>query len=163
MFYGFGLIALSFCILVALVVWLLADKKWEFWAISIPFLIWYGLIVYIGSSSVLGYPTDSVMKDGTIIVSYRIVEPAPSIEGGMYFWGVPVEKITDKTSVPRSFSMPYDRELHKQLTRKKKGEGGFLMWRRGGKKKGGEKGNDMADSIGKFEVLNPSKILTKSK
>lgn len=162
MFLGFSLITLSYVVLVVLGIWLLTNREMGVVRVFVmPFLIWYGAAIYIGSSSMLGYPTGSLMKDGTIIVSVRIVEPRQNVEGGMYFWGIPLEKMTDKTCVPRSFYLPYDPESHKQLMNKKNDKEGVLVWRRNRVKLGRVKKKDGMESVGTFEILNPSKILTK--
>lgn len=170
MIIGYIILAVSYVFVISLSLWLLARKNAGYMRIiAVPLLIFYSVVVYATSDTVLGYPSRAVMQDSTVIVGIRIVEPNDSCEGGLYFWGVPIERILDETSIPRSYGMPYDRELHKQLMSKKKGEGqerNLMVWRTKKQSKAAELlssfGLQSKDyTQGKFEILNPAKILAK--
>jgi len=166
-------IIISYILVILFLLWRYSDenKKWgqSVLILSTPLLIWYSLILFFSLNSMMGYPTNSTMPDDTIIYSYRIVEPTDSECGGMYFWGLPAEKIMDQTFIPRSYRLEYNKELHKQLMQKGSGKGGkILMWRlldlknRGAKMDLLLKGKYSAgQNAGNFEMINPAEILTK--
>lgn len=135
--------------------------------ISVPLIIWFSVVLFFTLDDLLGYPTDSAIPDGAVIKGIHINEPYKEYPGVMCFWVIAPENFGMPNSEPRAYKMVYDRELHKQLMKKRKQKGGILTWRmikqdnfRGTLSKLLE-GQSPPSKRGKFEILNPARLLEK--
>ena len=169
--FGIASIIISYLLITSILMWgyLGGVRSKTTLIILVPFIIWYSAVLYLSFDSLMGYPTNSIMPNDTVIYSYRVVEPTSDNSGGMYFWGLPAEKVGDQTFIPRSYRMDYDRELHKQLMKKRKGSGNsVLVWRlsdllkhRGTLKSILGKRGKMGSRDGNFKIVNPENVLSK--
>lgn len=148
--------------------------------VSIGILIWYGFVVYFTIPQIMGWPTGKDLPANSKIISVRIIEPSTdNKEGAMYFWmsQKPDHKLDalnllrpDKFLIytgniqPRSYKIPYDRELHKKLLEAQKKQqsqrGSTLMTgEKGVKTKEGGEGRSPTENP--FKILNPFTFLNK--
>ena len=149
--------------------------------ITISILIWYGFVVYFTIPQIMGWPTKKDLPANSKIISVRIIEPRGTDKGAMYFWlsRKPDHKKDamnllrpDKFLIftggiqPRSYKIPYDRELHKKLLeaqkKQRKQRGSSLMTgKKGVKIKGKQKGQSNSPTEKPFKILNPFDTLRK--
>jgi len=147
--------------------------------VSIGILIWYGFVVYFTIPQIMGWSTSKDLPADSKIISVRIVEPKGDNKGAMYFW-LSQKPDHEKDAMnllrpdkfliytgdiqPRSYKIPYDRELHKKLLetqkQQKQQKGSFLMT---GKKgvKGEQEGKGGSTTENPFKILNPFTFLNK--
>lgn len=115
----FLLLSISYVLLAVFVVWIAFGKRFSglhkvFLSILLPaiyFLHWQGL------NHTKGWPTDETLPTQFELISADIVEPHPlkKIKGKINLWIRPEEN-----GAPRSYSLPYTRELHQKLFETKK-------------------------------------------
>lgn len=138
--------------------------------------IWYGIALYFLPGYFMGFPKQTdVLPNDAWVLTYRINEPSGLDKGGMHFWVI--EDYMDETlnrlnpmdafrtinaKIPRAYTLPYDREMHKQLEDaikkgKESGEGGLIRFTR--KEKGSIGEYDDLGKAGKFQIVNPSQLL----
>ena len=148
--------------------------------VSISILIWYGFVVYFTIPQIMGWPADKDLPADSKIISARIVEPQGEEKGAMYFWiSQKPDHMRDALNLlrpdkfliytgsiqPRSYRIPYDRELHKKLLesqKQQKGQkGSSLMTGKKGVKKKGEEGEGQSPTENPFRILNPFDVLKK--
>lgn len=174
MFYGFVGLALTYVLLVTLLLWIFTKANVSEWKkfMLIPLTLWYSFALYYTPLGFMGYPVSKDLPDKAIVISVKIVEPSNDHKGGMYFWMIDVNKIKSLPAdprkafiildqqEPRAYKIPYDRDLHKDLVKKKKKsqeEGGVLRW---SKQKQRGSGTEKERHIkGKFQVTNPLSLL----
>ena len=112
-------------------------------------------IKLVEASPKLGGKMQTYIKDGFVI------EPKGSDPGAIYVWaitykGSPFETVIHpldpritfqvlKPGIPRSYKLPYSKQQHKKITKKKKQKGTLLFWT---KKEG-------------LKLKNPEEILFK--
>ena len=144
-------------------------------AALIVITVWYGLALWYIPGNFMGYPRQAeILPHNSWILTYRIYEPKGIDPGSMVFWLIEIEQ--QKTGnlervfeyvnkqIPRSYSIPYDRDLHKQLEKAKSDsqKGGLLMFKLGEKRAKGAKDGTAKDyPRGKFRVINPVELLPK--
>jgi len=126
-------------------------------SLIIAVVLWYGLILFYTPPKLMGWPTIQELPYGSevMILSFLVREPIQEDKGGIYFWiikkdeNIPYESIVDQLnpknifdydekSSPRSYKIPYTKELHKELMEKKKRAdrtGGYMMLNREKSKK----------------------------
>ena len=146
--------------------------------VSISILIWYGFVVYFTIPQIMGWPANKDLPANSKIISVRIIEPKDDNKGSMFFWvsQTPNHKrdainllrpdkifIYTGSMQPRSYRIPYDRELHKKLLetqKKQKRQKGssMLTGKKGVKQKRGKGG---APTENPFKILNPFTFLKK--
>ncbi|MFA5488441.1 MAG: hypothetical protein WC284_04400 [Candidimonas sp.] len=85
------------------------------WSLSI---IAISLVSWLSFIEQQGWPYKAAMPEKSILIASMISEPHGDDEGKIYLW---INTETDKT--PRAIQIPYDREVHKQLTQKKRQNG----------------------------------------
>jgi hypothetical protein len=155
---------------VTLLIWIVARKLKSKGAalVLIPLVIAYSAVMALTMKSIFGFPTGQMMPHKSIIYSMKINEPEGTHKGDMFFWVISKEKFTDPCSMPRSYRMDYDRELHEMLEKMKQEKGGMITWQRIDKKENYIDGlmgifgsNKYRNSGGKFQVSNPSEMLQK--
>lgn len=149
--------------------------------VSIGILIWYGFVVYFTIPQIMGWPTEKNLPPNSHIVSVKIVEPTGDNKGDMFFWisQKPDHKkeamnllrpdkflLYTGSIQPRSYRIPYDRELHKKLLESKKQQkkqrGSSLMTGKKGIIVRGEESVENDSLTEKpFQILNPFTFLTK--
>ncbi len=120
----FLILSISYVLLAVFVVWIAFGKRFSgmhkvFLSLLLPaiyFLHWQGL------NETKGWPTDETLPTQFELISADIVEPNPlkKVEGNINLWVRPEED-----GPPRSYSLPYSRDLHKRLfeTKKRMAEG----------------------------------------
>lgn len=116
-----------FAVLAAILLWFLVGTKGKWWAkvpliLVLPFL---GFAFHSIPDTYKGWPTVSAPPLTSTFVSGIVEEPDPATgdEGAIYIWLIPVKGAssdhglgyTSKTGEPRSYELPYSRELHKQV------------------------------------------------
>jgi len=182
---------IAFVILASLHLWLAVDLRFSKTVkfLSIAAVIWFGLILFYTPSRIMGWPVNSTyntLPNMGVVLSWKIIEPninAP--EAGIYIWLVPKKfGQTEKSffeilrldprhaftftlkDTPRCYKLPYDREEHRQLSKKAtdaRKKRGVLMFKKGkgrwGKKKI-SRGQAFEDKSN-WRVLDPSEILKK--
>jgi len=177
MIYGFIGLVLTYVILTTMFLWMLRKTDTAQWKklLVIPLTLWWAIALYYTPLGFMGYPVSKDIPDKAIVISVKIVEPTNNNKGGMYFWVIDVNKakplpvdprkafIILNQQEPRAYKLPYDKGLHKDLTKKKKKqkeENGVLIWSRNRKKKQlGEATNQEKLIKGKFKVVNPVSLL----
>ena len=147
--------------------------------VSIGILIWYGFVVYFTIPQIMGWPTEKDLPSNSKIVAVRIVEPRGENKGSMFFWisQKPDHKkdamnllrpdkflLYTGSTQPRSYRIPYDRELHKKLLearKKQQGQKGssLMTGKKGVKVKRAGGGKSPTDKP--FKILNPFTFLKK--
>ena len=148
--------------------------------VSIGILIWYGFVVYFTIPQIMGWPTEKDLPSNSKIVAVRIVEPRGENKGSMFFWisQKPDHKkdamnllrpdkflLYTGSTQPRSYRIPYDRELHKKLLearKKQQGQKGssLMTGKKGVRVKQKEEGNN-SPTENPFKILNPFTFLKK--
>jgi hypothetical protein len=133
--FGYSGLTIAFLIISTVMLWIIIQTKGKILtkAIIIPMVIWYSLVLFNAGPNLMGWPSPRVMPIGSEILTYIIKEPQAPQKGAFYFWVIPPEEKSwiDKISPdyfmpgePKSYKIPYDRELHKRLleAQKKKQE-----------------------------------------
>ena len=174
---------IAFAVLAALLLWLVIDKRvaFPFKIALIAGVVWYGLVLYHAPSGILGWPKPN-LPDCAVVLSFKVIEPSVNIEeAGIYMWAVPkkmgeekkdfleawrVFKHTHK-NVPRSYKMPYDEKMHKELSEadaEAKGVNGLVMFKKPKGKfkkgKGRPTPHDYEDDSG-FSIIDPTQVFKK--
>ena len=148
--------------------------------VSIGILIWYGFVVYFTIPQIMGWPTEKDLPANSKIISVKIIEPKENDKGSMFFWlSQQPEHKKDVMNLlrpdkfllytgsiqPRSYKIPYDRELHKKLLeaqkKQKQQRGSSLMTGKKGIKANRAEGQDGPPVEKPFKILNPFTFLTK--
>jgi len=175
-----GLIV-GFLLLASVVTWNLIGTKGNYIlkCTTICILLWYGLAVAYTVPSIMGWSAKKDLPPNARIISFRIIEDQAGVKGVMYFWlnENPEEKLDYKNLMrpdriflytgkkqPRSYQIPYDRELHKKLIEAKRKQGqlrGSVMMtgEKGVGKKG--QGGQQSDKNPPFKIVNPYELLPK--
>jgi len=144
----------------------------------IAITILFSVALYHLPTNFMGYPHEvETLADNSWILKYKIYEPEGYDPGSMVFWAVVIDN--EETSglnidqffsyvnsqKPRSYGIPYDKDLHKQLEQAR-GEGpknGMLMFSmlKKGMKANSNREQRIADNTpkGKFKVINPVELL----
>ena len=176
MFYGFVGLVLTYIILFTMFLWMLRKSDIKQWKklFVIPLTLWWAIALYYTPLGFMGYPVSKDIPDKAIIVSYKIIEPNEESEGGMYFWVIDVNNVKPLPSdprkafqilnrqEPRAYKLPYNKNLHKDISKKKKEQkkqNGVMIW---SKTKTKEKiflpeENEKYDSG--FQIINPLSLL----
>jgi len=124
--FGYSGLTIAFLIISTIMLWVIIQTKGKILAkaIIIPLVVWYSLVLFNAGPNLMGWPAPRVMPIGSEILTFMIKEPQGSYKGGMYFWVIPQEEKhwIDKISPdyfmpgePKSYKIPYDRDLHKRL------------------------------------------------
>ena len=174
----------AYIIIGGLLLWILIDSKIRWWikAITIPLGIWFGFVVWFVPCNLMGLPFSTLAEKipGNEIVKDIIInEPSESDKGGIYFWLIPLpieieeillnpktlSKYSPSMFEPRSYKIPYNKELHKKLLEaqeeKSKIRGGILIFKGllGKGKKAQREGGAEGDSM--FRLIDPREVLQK--
>ena len=176
-------VIVGYILLAVFMAWTLIATKghYIYKCVGIFILVYYILIVYFSQNNIMGWPLEADLPANAKIMAVRVIEPNDNHEGGMWFWLnekphfekdlfnmiQPSKMFAYTGSIqPRSYKIPYDRELHKKLFEKQKqsGKGGRFLAT--GKKgvKGKRKNSGQKD--GKeppFKIINPIEILQKNR
>jgi hypothetical protein len=172
MIYGFTGLVLTYVILTTLLLWMFKKSDIAKWKklLIIPLTLWWSIALYFTPLGFMGYPVSKDIPDESIVISYKITEPNEKNDGGMYFWVIDVNKIkplpTDPRKAftilnrqePRAYKLPYDRDLHKDISKKKRKQieqNGIIIWSH--LQKGNSNGKKYPK--GNFEVINPLSLL----
>jgi len=160
-----SIIIFSYLFTISLLLWLCRFRK-SIAVFMVPFLIWYSIVLWVGINSLLGYPSESMIPENSIVKSIHINEPRGGYSGSMCFWMILPEKYGKPDAEPKAYKMPYDKELHKQLMKSSGQKNSLIVWSLlKGKRRGilrkitGDK--NIPSKEGEFKVLNPSELLTK--
>lgn len=179
---GLILFILSFLLISAVLLWIFIKPKRVHFVIkiiTIPLVIWYGMLLYHATDTLLGWPTNNKLPRAGVFIFGTVVEPDVQHKGGIYIWLVPVpeekdsvldifcpSKFTGSTGsdgVPRSYRLPYTEERHRKMVKANKArlEGKFVLLGRKDRdsSKGGHQSGD--DNDINFKVLNQSDIFPK--
>ena len=124
--FGYSGLTIAFLIISAIMLWVALQTKGKTLtkAIVIPMVIWYSLVLFNAGPNLMGWCAPGLLPIGSEILTFIITEPKGPDTGGMYFWVMPKEekRWIDKISPdyflpgePKSYKIPYDRELHKRL------------------------------------------------
>ena len=164
----------SFLILAVVVSYILIRPKNPLVkALLIIATVWYAIAVYYAPDAFMGWPRRvNELPDGSLILTYKVVEPSAGESGGMYFWLIEGIKKTPKRlnpaevftiidrKTPRAYQIPYDRELHKklELAKKKKGKHGLMIWKKG-QRVGMAGDGKKQEEEGRFKIINPVDLL----
>lgn len=176
MFVGFVGLVLTYVLLTTLLLWMFTKANVVQWKklLVIPLTLWWAIALYYTPLGFMGYPVSKDIPDKAIVISYKIIEPSNDNEGCMYFWVIDSNKTKPlpadprkaftilNLQEPRAYKLPYDRDLHKDLTQKKKKsrkEGGLLIWNKNKKRNQGEGKEQEKYTKGKFQVINPLSLL----
>ena len=176
-------IVIGYVLLAIFLAWSIIATKghYVYKCLGIFVLVYYVLVIHFSQNNIMGWPLEADLPASAKIISVRIIEPNDNHEGGMWFWLnekpqleqdimnmlQPSKMFAYTGSVqPRSYKIPYDRELHKKLFEKQKqtGKGGrFLSTGKKGvkSKNNGEQGQDTQDPP--FIIINPIEILQKNR
>ena len=180
--YKSGLI-IGFILLACVTSWNLIGTKGRYAlkCITILILVWYGLAVAYTVPNIMGWSAKKDLPPDAKIIGVKIIEDTAAKKGVMYFWlnEEPAEKLdfanllkpgamflyTGKRQ-PRSYQIPYDRELHKKLieiTKKQKNNPGSLIMtgKKGIKGKQKKSGDNLDTKDPPFKILNPYELLPK--
>lgn len=180
-------LAISFLILVSLLLWLVVDRKGSkvVKILTISFVLWYGILLYYTPQKMMGWPTTDNLPDYAVLLSWKVIEPSINPkEAGIYLWMVPkrigeTEEdffkflfidprhafVITLENIPRAYKLPYSKGEHKALgdaERKARNLKGLILFWGKKKKRIGESGEreDLKDED-RYQVLNPRKILRK--
>jgi hypothetical protein len=187
----FGL-ATSFILLATMLLWILISAKGSVYlkALLIPVAIWYGGVLFFSAQNLMGWPVSRSVPAESYILAYSIKEPQPAngYPGAIFLWagtpqtamveeegeepGNPVTALNPKTlfdyqdkSDPRSYRLPYDRELHEMLQQASEAQqeqpGTMIRMQ-----KNGEQGQHSSDSetstdMLNLDIINPLDLLPK--
>jgi len=177
MIYGFAGLVFTYIILTTLLLWMFKKADVAQWKklLIIPLTLWWSVALYYTPLGFMGYPVSKDIPDKAIVIGYKIIEPNEQNDGGMYFWVIDVNKVNPlpadprkafeilNRQEPRAYKLPYDRELHKEFSKKKKKQNeqnGIMIWSR--IKKGARETNSTNRQEypkGKFQVINPLSLL----
>jgi hypothetical protein len=143
---------------------------------------WYSVALYAVPGQIAGHPKMvAELPDEAWILSAKIVEPTINDQGGMYFWLYEKRIIKEKLNnanpfmafaelhrvAPRSYGVPYNKELHKQYEKAKKnktgkGSMGIMLYKRGERKQGQQQQQNKKTKMkSKFQIINPIDLLPK--
>ena len=185
-------IALGFVLIASLVLWFIIGSKghWLSKAAIILLSLYFCMSVGLSVGEFMGWPTDEKMPDKFLVHWVVVDEPDPKLgdEGSIYIWIQPLEKSEDKRgswndyllsfydgdSQPRSYRLPYSRELHERaqeaLGMIMRGEGvggtgegkGKMGAAKGNSKKQGKGGGSLTRNGGvMFHKLPPPQLPDK--
>lgn len=152
--------------------------------LTIPCIVWFGLVLYYSQPKLMGWPSDAEPPNGSLILSWHVILPGPDKIGGIYFWVVQPQKESDKHFLlnpkelinyyenrsPKSYRIPYDEKRYLDLLEKQKHKEkikGFLFYdkrKKGGildKFKRGEE-KEYKDDSG-FKLIDPIELLSKER
>lgn len=145
-------IPIGFILLAALLCWMLIGAKGSWWLKLATILIVpaFGLAVWAAISSYKGWPTADEPPEKAVLIWGVVREPDPRHDdpGAIYLWLMPVREegeldlnpfdYTAGGGEPRSYKMPYTRQLHDALTAAQAAakEGRPMMFGKG-KRRGG--------------------------
>ncbi len=108
------LMSISYVLLAVFVIWSIFGKRFStpqklFISLLLP-LVYY--LHWIGLQNTKGWPSDQTLPTKFELISADIVEPNQfkKIKGNIHLWIRP-----DDTGSPRSYILPYTRDLHKRL------------------------------------------------
>lgn len=186
MWVGYTGLALGFIILItwAILTRIEWPKKTVLQAALIFVCVWFGVVMWLTSQSFFGWPsTEIISPEQSRILSIRIKEPDPKINfpGAIYLWlelkpeietqeyllnGLFSPLLYFSNTDPRSFRIPYTRELHKkinQLLKQQKGMAGSFLTAKGKKGKAKKQGTQIKDDQIEFKIINPVEILSKER
>jgi hypothetical protein len=176
-----GFMLLAFC-----AIWILTDKssKWIQKSIIFAAILWYTVILFFTPQYLKGWPTSDTPQNG-VIVAWKVIEPCTNPnEAGIYLWMIPKKVIDirnrikwspdpikkmlvpDFLDTPRSYVLPYSRDMHKQLTeevQKQRQRAGILLFKKRGGKEGKSKtGDNSIKEENQFEFRGLEDIYIKS-
>jgi hypothetical protein len=152
-----------------------AKGHWSIKAIVMSFVSSLCLWVWVSIGAMMGWPVDKTPTGTYDIGSTLVVEPnrSKSIEGAIYVWIYNMDKMDDhdlfqqqeqhmSQRKPRSYGLPYSRELHDQINeiQKQRDKGSRVRVTIKPKVDGpkGKKGGVEQEPNIKFHVLPPSKV-----
>jgi len=155
-------LVIGYILIAVLALWLVIKTRGldllKFAAITI--VLAYGIIIFYIFPHFLGWPITQKPPDKSQIWSYLIVEPKSPEEGSVYFW-----ILSFKETIPRSYRIPYDRELHKQLLEAQKEQknepGSYLLLQRGKKSDKKDAGDGSQPIDINIKAIFPRSVLTK--
>jgi len=145
----------------------------------ITIVVWYSLVLFYTPPKLMGWPTYQDLPDSSLIVFALVKEPRGKDLGGMYLLlliqesnRTLLEQINPKNifdysekNTPRLYRIPYDRELHKELMKKRKqaarSRGGLKLKKKKKKNKGTGRGKQRDKDMFKIELINPMEMLGK--
>lgn len=168
-------IPLTFLVLFAIVLWfiILGKGKWWLKAAIVPVVLYFSIVIWFSLSEISGWASPSVLPD-TFILHWSIIkEPSKKNvhdKGDIFLWATEVDedhnlKVSEVNPVlqpftpkknaaePRSYRLPYTRELHENLSKAMKSvaKGGTVVGKGRSKSFGNEskEGKDGGDGKGK--------------
>jgi len=181
-------LGLSVAYIIIVAILLYAVLKTDLYVVAKVFIItivmWYGLVLFYTPPKLMGWPTIQELPydSEVMILNFLIREPIAGNSGGIYFWlikkdeGIELSIVDqlnpknifdyDEKNAPRSYKIPYTRELHKELMEKRKAAGklgGYIVLRRNKQKAAKSSGKNRRSYKSEFKVkiFNPQTILKK--
>ena len=163
MWIGYTGLITAFIIVMTVMLWIFIKSKVSILTkiILISIGLWYGLALYYMPGGLAGWPSVQPIPENSFIKDGFVVEPKGSDPGAIYIWAItykgnPFQTVTHplnprmtfqvlKPGIPRSYKLPYSKQQHKKITKKKKQKGTILFWT---KKEG-------------LKLKNPEEILFK--
>ena len=148
---------IAYLIIIAASLWYVIGAKGHYIikTLVIGFSLWYGVALYYGIPTLMGWPSTSSISGESLIISYTIKEPEIGDKGKIYLWvrvrqeeknmdvmrGVDPRQALNYmySACPRSYEIPYSKEAVKALTDRK--NRGKLKFVKKGKKDKKGKGN----------------------
>ena len=146
MWSGYAGLITAFVIYTSILLWVLIKTKTHI-VIKLVLIIigtWYSVALYYAPAALTGWPSTQQIPEMSIIRDGFVIEPKGSDPGAIYVWAVtykenPFQTVTNplnpsqtfqvlKPGIPRSYKLPYNKEQHKKITKKKKEKGKLLFY-----------------------------------
>ena len=163
--WGYLSLALSFLavsgIFLLLIIRSVKQRRWWRFLLA-PAVVWFAFVLLYTPSQLLGWAATERTPEKLWALGVHVIEPhsGSPYPGGIFVWGVPwvgAESLLSKPAwpyrwhfnfmrfdkEPKGYRIPYSKELHKELMKKRKdSKGGIMLFERRGKKgkKGKKKG-----------------------
>lgn len=189
--WGYLGLTTAYILIASMLLWLFINSKTHLALkiIAIPLVLWYGLVLYYTPGNLMGWPkTIASVQDlpgDAFVVSVSIKEPSKknSDPGGIFITLVELSK-EDKVSFsldpkaaftydgsgkPRTYEVPYSKQLHRQIIEMQKAQkgspGSRIKTNKKGKNKKGKKDGTVGDETSmakeKFRIINPIELMPK--
>ena len=186
--WGYAGLTTAYVLIAAMLLWLFINSRTHLVAkvLLVPVVLWYGIVLYYTPSNLMGWPTsiasEKELPGDAFVVSIQIKEPSKKkLDPGAIF--ITVIELGDKPKVklsvnpkaaftynghgePRTFKVPYSKELHKKILeaeKKRRGSRGSRIKTAKKIKKGkkGTVGDGESKSKEMFRIVNPIDLMPK--
>lgn len=136
---GYFSIAFTFVLLATLFLWFFIKGNANVFLklIIIPVVVWYTAALYYAPDHLMGWPTTEGPPGIAKVLNGIVQKPKAGKEGAIYLWMISLDKEADykknikdlinpknvfdyrAKNVPRSYKLPYDEDLDRQLNKGK--------------------------------------------